>query len=227
MLITIPDLLDADALARVRQIVMSADWVDGNVTSGIQSALQKRNRQLPENSAAAREAGGIILDALGRAPLFIAAALPFKVFPPLFNSYEGGEAFGVHVDNAIRVRSGTEFRIRSDLSATVFLEDPDAYDGGELVIEEQFGTQQVKLPAGHMVLYPASSLHRVAPVTRGRRVASFFWIQSMVRDGEARRSLFELDTAIQAVAQDRGQNDPQIIRLTGVYHNLLRRWATT
>ena len=227
MMIAIPELLDAETLARVRAIIDAAEWVDGNVTSGYQSALAKRNMQLPEDSAAAREAGSLILDALGRAPLFIAAALPLKVYPPLFNSYEVGQTFGVHIDNAIRIQRGSEFRIRSDLSATVFLEDPDAYDGGELTIEDQFGVQQVKLPAGHMILYPASSLHRVEPVTRGKRTASFFWIQSMVRDGEARRSLFELDTAIQSIAQDRGHSDAAIIQLTGVYHNLLRRWSTT
>lgn len=225
MMIQIPDVLDAARLAEVRALIDAADWIDGNATSGHQSALAKRNLQLPEDSDAARRAGAIILDALGRVPLFIAAALPLKIFPPLFNSYEGGQGFDVHVDNAVRIQRGTDFRIRSDLSATLFLEDPQAYDGGELVVEDQFGAQAVKLPAGHMILYPASSLHKVEPVTRGRRIASFFWIQSMVRDGEARRSLFELDTAIQTIAQDRGQTDPAIIQLTGVYHNLLRRWA--
>ncbi|MBW6527902.1 Fe2+-dependent dioxygenase [Sphingomonas sp. RHCKR7] len=225
MLIAIPDVLDAAALARVRAIIDAGEWVDGNVTSGLQSALAKRNRQLPEDSAAAREAGGMILDALGRTPLFVAAALPLKVFPPLFNRYAGGEDFGLHVDNAIRMKRGTDFRLRSDLSATLFLEDPAAYDGGELVIEDQFGPQSVKLPAGHLVLYPASSLHRVTPVTRGERVASFFWLQSMVRDDGERRTLFELDRAIQAVATDRGQGDAAVVQLTGVYHNLLRRWA--
>jgi PKHD-type hydroxylase len=225
MLISIPAVLDAAGVARLRAVIDAADWVDGNVTSGPQSALAKRNTQIPEDSAAAREAGAIVLDALGRSPLFFAAALPLKIFPPLFNSYEGGEAFGVHVDNAVRIRRESEFRLRSDLSATLFLEDPGAYDGGELVIETQFGAQAAKLPAGHMLLYPSSSLHRVEPVTRGRRVASFCWIQSMIRDTEARRTLFELDSAIQAVAQDRGQDDAAVIQLTGVYHNLLRRWA--
>lgn len=225
MLIAIPDLLGADAVAQVRALIDVGDWVDGNITSGHQSALAKRNRQLPEESAAARQAGAIVLEALGRSPLFIAAALPLKIFPPLFNSYEGGEAFDVHVDNAVRIQRGTDFRVRSDLSATLFLEDPDAYDGGELTVEGQFGAQRIKLPAGHMVLYPSSSLHRVEPVTRGRRLASFFWIQSMVRDGEARRNLFELDIAIQTIAQDRGHDDRAIIQLTGVYHNLLRRWG--
>lgn len=225
MMIEVPAVLDAQGVARLRAIIDAGEWVDGNVTSGHQSALAKRNTQLPEDSAAAREAGAIVLDALGRSPLFIAAALPLKIFPPLFNSYEGGENFAVHVDNAVRIKRDADFRVRADLSATLFLEDPDAYDGGELIAEGQFGAQAVKLPAGHMILYPSSSLHRVAPVTRGRRVASFFWIQSMVRDTEARRTLFELDTAVQAIAADRGQADPSIIQLTGVYHNLLRRWA--
>jgi PKHD-type hydroxylase len=224
-MIEIPELFDAAGVAHLRALIDAAEWVDGNVTSGHQSALAKRNTQLPEDSAAAREAGRLILDALARSQLFFAAALPLKIFPPLFNSYESGEAFDIHVDNAVRLKRSSEFRLRSDLSATLFLEDPEAYDGGELVVETQFGAQAVKLPAGHMVLYPSSSLHRVASVTRGRRVASFFWIQSMVRDTEARRTLFELDGAIQTIAQDRGQTDPAIIQLTGVYHNLLRRWA--
>lgn len=225
MLIAIPDVLDADGVERVRAVIDGAEWIDGNATSGPQSALAKRNHQLPEDGDAARNAGGIILDALAKVPLFVAAALPLKVFPPLFNRYEGGENFGIHVDNAIRLKRGTDFRIRSDLSATLFLDDPDNYEGGELVIEDLYGEQRVKLPAGHLVLYPASSLHRVTPVTRGVRTASFFWIQSMVRDDGARRILFDLDRAVQAVTLDRGQADPAVIQLTGVYHNLLRRWA--
>jgi PKHD-type hydroxylase len=225
MLIAIPDLLGPEQLAEVRAIVDAGDWIDGNATSGAQSALAKRNRQLAEGSQAAHRAGAIMLDALAAAPLFVAAALPLKVFPPLFNRYEGGEAFGAHVDTAIRIRRGSDFRIRSDLSATLFLDDPDGYDGGELVIEDQFGEQRIKLPAGHMVLYPASSVHRVEPVTRGRRTAAFFWIQSMIRDDGARRLLFELDDAVQSVAAANGQGDPAVIKLTGVYHNLLRRWA--
>jgi len=157
--------------------------------------------------------------------LFVAAALPLKVYPPLFNRYAGGDTFGAHVDSAIRIRRGSDFRVRSDLSATLFLSDPESYDGGELVIEDQFGEQRVKLPAGHMVLYPASSVHRVEPVTRGARVASFFWIQSMIRDDGARRILFELDQAVQDVAARLGQDDPAVVRLTGTYHNLLRKWA--
>lgn len=225
MLTVIPDLLQADDVAAIRSLIEAAEWVDGNVTSGHQSALAKRNLQLPEDAPEARQAGQMILDALGKSPLFIAAALPLKVFPPLFNSYAGGQSFGVHVDNAVRIQAGTGFRVRSDLSVTLFLEDPAHYDGGELTIETQFGVQQVKLPAGHAVLYPSSSLHRVEPVTRGRRLASFFWLQSMVRDDGARQTLFDLDSSIQALATELGQDHAQVIRLTGVYHNLLRRWA--
>lgn len=225
MLTVIPELLDPATVQRIRTLIDAAQWIDGNVTSGHQSALAKRNMQLPEDAPEARQAGQIILEALGRSPLFIAAALPLKIFPPLFNSYEGGQAFGVHVDNAVRVQAGTGFRVRSDLSMTVFLEDPQSYDGGELTVETNFGVQRVKLPAGHAVLYPSSSLHRVEPVTRGRRIASFFWLQSMVRDDAARQMMFDLDSSIQALAVDLGHDNVQVIRLTGVYHNLLRRWA--
>lgn len=227
MMIVIPGVLDADTLDRCRAMALAADWVDGNVTSGAQSALAKRNLQLPEGSPAAQEMGGIILDALGRTPLFIAAALPLKVFPPLFNRYGGGGHFDTHIDNAIRIQRSTNFRVRTDLSATLFLSGPEEYDGGELVVEDLFGTQSVKLAAGDMILYPASSLHHVTPVTRGERIASFFWIQSMVRDDGERRTLFDLDSAIQGIAAERGQSDRQVIALTGVYHNLLRRWADT
>jgi PKHD-type hydroxylase len=226
MMLAIPDLLDKEGVARVRAIVDAGEWIDGNATSGHQSALAKKNEQLAEDSQAAKEAGRLVLDALGRSPLFIAAALPLKIFPPLFNRYQGGEAFGTHIDNAMRIHRASEFRVRSDLSATLFLEDPDAYQGGELVVEDSAaGANAVKLPAGHLLLYPASSLHRVEPVIEGARVAAFFWVQSMVRDDGARTILFDLDRAIQAVAADRGQDDREVIRLTGVYHNLLRRWA--
>ena len=225
MLIAIPGLLDASGVARVRGIVDGGEWVDGNVTSGPQAALAKKNEQLVEASAAAREAGGIVLDALGKSPLFIAAALPLKIFPPLFNRYAGGHEFGIHVDNAVRIQRGSEFRVRSDLSITVFLEDPGEYEGGELLVEGQFGAQSVKLPAGDAILYPSSSLHKVTPVTRGCRVASFFWIQSMVRDDGARRLLFDLDSAVQRLAGQLGQDDRSVVELTGVYHNLLRRYA--
>lgn len=225
MMISIPDLLDADAVTHVRQIIDAAEWVDGNVTSGSQSALAKKNEQLPEGSVAAREAGAIILKALGNSPLFFAAALPLKVYPPLFNRYGEGQTFGTHVDNAIRIQRGSDFRLRSDLSVTVFLADPDSYDGGVLVVEDHFGTQQVRLPAGHAVVYPSSSLHHVTPVTRGTRVASFFWLQSMVRDTEARRLLLGLDQSIQRLTGQLGGADRSVIELTGTYHNLLRRWA--
>lgn len=225
MLIAIPGLLDASGVARVRAIIDGGEWVDGNVTSGPQAALAKKNEQLAEASPAAREAGAIVLDALGKSPLFIAAALPLKIFPPLFNRYAGGQEFGIHVDNAVRIQRGSDFRVRSDLSMTVFLEDPAEYDGGELLIEGQFGAQSVKLPAGDGILYPSSSLHKVTRVTRGCRVASFFWLQSMVRDEAARRALFELDTAVQRLAGHLGQDDRSVVELTGVYHNLLRRWA--
>lgn len=225
MMISIPDLLDADAVARVRTIIDAAEWIDGNATSGSQSALAKRNEQLPEGSAAAREAGAILLEALGNSPLFFAAALPLKVFPPLFNRYGEGQTFDTHVDNAVRIQRGSDFRLRSDLSVTVFLEDPDSYDGGVLVVEDHFGSHQVKLPAGHAVVYPSSSLHHVTPVTRGTRVASFFWLQSMVRDTEARRLLFGLDQSIQRLTGQLGGADRSVIELTGTYHNLLRRWA--
>ncbi len=225
MMLAIPDLLDKDGVARVRALIDAGEWGDGNATSGHQSALAKRNQQLPEDSGAAREAGRLVLEALGRSALFIAAALPLKIFPPLFNRYQGGEAFGTHIDNAVRIHRAGEFRVRTDLSATLFLEEPEAYQGGELVVEDNLGAQAVKLPAGHLLLYPASSLHRVEPVTEGARVASFFWVQSMVRDDGARSILFDLDRSIQAIAGERGQDDREVIRLTGVYHNLLRRWA--
>jgi PKHD-type hydroxylase len=225
MMLAIPDLLDKEGVARVRTIIDAGDWQDGNVTSGHQSALAKNNAQLPEDGRAAKEAGALVLDALGKSPLFIAAALPLKIFPPLFNRYQGGEAFGTHIDNAVRIHRATGFRVRSDLSATLFLEEPDAYEGGELLVEDNISAGAVKLPAGHLLLYPASSLHRVEPVTKGARVASFFWVQSMVRDDGARAILFDLDQAIQALAADRGHADKEVIRLTGVYHNLLRRWA--
>ena len=225
MLISVPDLLDVEGVARVRGIIDAAEWIDGNATSGSQSALAKVNEQLPEGSPAAREAGAIILDALGNSPLFFAAALPLKVFPPLFNRYGEGQTFGTHVDNAIRIQRGSNFRLRSDLSVTVFLEDPDTYDGGVLVIEDHYGPQQVKLPAGHAVVYPSSSLHHVTPVTRGTRTASFFWLQSMVRDAGARRMLFDLDQSVQRLTSQLGGTDRSVIELTGLYHNLLRRWA--
>ncbi|GGE88243.1 Fe2+-dependent dioxygenase [Sphingomonas prati] len=225
MMRAIPDILSPQAVADLRARLLAADWIDGNATSGAQSALAKRNRQLPEDSPVAADLGGQVLDALGRSPLFVAAALPLKVYPPLFNAYSGGEAFGTHVDAAIRIRRGSDFRIRSDLSATLFLSDPDDYDGGELVIEGGLAPQRIKLPAGHMLLYPANTLHRVEPVTRGTRHAAFFWIQSMVRDLAARTMLFDLDQSIQALGAALDPGHAELVRLTGLYHNLLRRWA--
>ncbi len=225
MLLTIPDLLSKVQVAQCRTALDQAEWVDGNVTSGPQSALAKNNRQIPEGSPVARQVGDLIQDALGASPLFIAAALPLKVFPPLFNRYDSGQAFGTHVDNAIRHLRGTNFRIRSDLSATLFLSEPEEYDGGELTVEDTYGVQRVKLAAGDLVLYPSTSLHHVTPVTRGARVSSFFWIQSMVRDDGQRTLLFQMDTAIQQLVAELGNADDRVISLTGVYHNLLRRWA--
>jgi PKHD-type hydroxylase len=224
MLIAIPDVLTAEQVTRARQLLNETDWVDGRITAGHQSARAKDNAQLPEDSPLARQLGDMILTALGQNPLFISAALPLRVFPPLFNRYAGGQSFGTHVDNAIRQITGTPHRIRTDLSATLFFANPDEYDGGELNVEDTYGTQSIKLPAGHMILYPSTSLHHVRPVTRGARVASFFWIQSMIRDDGQRTLLFDLDSAIQRLNVD-SPNHPSAVQLTGVYHNLMRRWA--
>jgi PKHD-type hydroxylase len=224
MLLQIPDVLTPEQVAHARHRLESAGWVDGRVTAGHQSSVVKDNLQLPEDHPVARELGDMILDALQRNALFVSAALPLRVFPPLFNSYRGGQSFGNHVDNAIRQISGTPLRIRTDLSATLFLAEPEDYDGGELVVEDTYGVHSVKLPAGHAVLYPATSLHHVRPVTRGARLASFFWIQSMLRDDADRTLLFDLDTAIQRLTIDLPQH-PAAVQLTAVYHNLLRRWA--
>lgn len=225
MILHIEKLLDGAAVARFQQALADAPWADGKVTAGYQSAIAKRNLQLPEESAAARELGAAIEAGLARSLLFQAAALPARVFPPLFNRYEGGHDFGTHVDNAIRVVPRTGERVRTDLSATLFLADPADYDGGELLIEDVYGAQSVKLPAGDMILYPATSLHRVAPVTRGARVASFFWIQSLIREDAQRGILFDMDMAIQRLRADVGDAHPSLVTLTGCYHNLLRRWA--
>jgi PKHD-type hydroxylase len=225
MMLKIEQVLDAAGVARVREIIDAGPWVDGNETSGHQSRLAKRNQQLRQNCEGAAQAGRIVLDALGQAPEFIAAALPLKVFPPLFNRYQGGDEFGAHVDNSIRQVKGTEFRIRSDLSCTLFLEPPEAYEGGELIVEDLFGEHRVKLAAGDMVLYPASSVHQVTPVTRGVRTACFFWLQSMVRDNGEREQLYRLDRSIRALSEEHGGTDPVVVDLTSLYHNLMRRWA--
>jgi PKHD-type hydroxylase len=223
MLLQIPELLTRDEVAQARQLLDSAEWIDGRITAGHQSALAKDNLQLPEDHPVGRQLGGVILSALQRNPLFVSAALPLRVFPPLFNRYQAGQSFGNHVDNAIRQVTGTAARIRTDVSATLFLADPSEYDGGELMVEDTYGVHSVKLPAGHLVLYPSTSLHNVRPVTRGARIASFFWIQSMVRDDGERTLLFDLDSAIQQVAGDAANQ--AAVQLTAVYHNLLRRWA--
>jgi PKHD-type hydroxylase len=224
MLLHVPGVLTGEQVSRVRQMIDQAEWVDGRVTAGPQSARTKQNLQLPEDSPAARQTGELILAALQRSALFMSAALPLKVYPPMFNRYAGGHSFGSHVDNSIRQVPGTPHRVRTDLSATLFLADPGDYDGGELVAEDTYGVHRVKLPAGDMVLYPSTSLHHVTPVTRGERIASFFWIQSLVRDDGRRTLLFEMDTAIQRLARDVPDHQ-STVQLTGVYHNLLRQWA--
>ena len=224
MLIQIPDVLSAEEVLHARRLLDGAEWVDGRVTAGHQSAKAKDNVQIPEGHPVGRELGGVIVSALQRNPLFLTAALPLHVFPPLFNRYSGGQSFGNHVDNAIRQIAGTAHRIRTDLSATLFFSAPDEYDGGELVIEDTYGVHSVKLPPGHLVLYPSTSLHYVRPVTRGARTCSFFWIQSMVRDDGDRTLLFDLDSAIRSLNQTDTHN-PVAVSLTGVYHNLLRKWA--
>lgn len=228
MLLAIPDVLDATQVAEFRTALDGADWADGRITAGHQSAQAKDNAQLPEGSPVARALGEQLLAALARNSTFFAAALPKRIYPPLFNRYAGGQSFDWHVDNAVRYdrsRGGVD-PVRTDLSATLFLADPDDYDGGDLEIEDTYGTQRIKLPAGHMVLYPGTSLHRVLPVTRGARVASFFWMQSMVRDDARRRMLFELDVSIRQLTAELRDHDA-LVRLTGVYHNLLRQWAET
>lgn len=224
MILTIPEVLTAAQVKEAREILDRAEWIDGKVTAGYQSAQVKDNMQIPENSPAARQIGDMILAALGKNPHFLAAALPARVFPPLFNKYSGGQAFGTHVDNAIRQVPGTPLRIRTDLSATLFLTDPKDYEGGELTVEDTYGIQSVKLPAGHMVLYPATSLHHVKAVTSGARVSSFFWIQSLVRDDGHRTILYDLDLAIQRISRDYPAHASGV-QLTGVYNNLLRQWA--
>ncbi|OZI22775.1 Fe2+-dependent dioxygenase [Bordetella genomosp. 7] len=224
MLIHIAEVFSAEEAAQIRRRLQEADWVDGRATAGHQSAQVKRNRQLPEQHPLAQELGNQILQRLSANNLFMSAALPCKIFPPLFNRYEGGEAFGYHVDNAVRAVPGSSERVRTDLSATLFFSDPASYDGGELVVDDTYGPRAVKLPAGHMVLYPGTSLHKVNPVTRGARISAFFWMQSLVREDSQRALLLDMDVAIQRLNQD-AAGHPSIVQLTGVYHNLLRRWA--
>jgi PKHD-type hydroxylase len=224
MLLTIPDVLTAAEVTEARAALDAAEWVDGKVTAGYQAQSVKQNLQLPEGHPAAVKLGEMVLAGLARSPLFRSAALPLRVFPPMFNRYMGGGQFGTHVDTAIRAMASTGQRIRADVSATLFFSGPEEYDGGELIVEDTYGAHKVKLPAGHMVLYPSTSLHKVTAVTRGTRLASFFWIQSMIRNDGDRAILYDLDTAIQRVAKELPEN-PVGVQLTGVYHNLLRRWA--
>lgn len=225
MLLAIPDVLSPLQVKEARDILDQADWVDGRVTAGHQAVKAKDNMQLPQDSLAARQLGDMILKALSQNPLFVSAALPLKVYPPMFNRYSGGQSFGTHVDNAIRHAAGGA-PIRTDLSATLFFAGPEEYDGGELCIEDTYGVKSVKLPAGHMILYPSTSLHHVKPVTRGARVCSFFWMQSMVRDDAKRTIMFDLDSTIQRITREHPDSAHAVV-LTGIYHNLLRQWAET
>jgi PKHD-type hydroxylase len=225
MLICIPDVLSKVDVAEFRAVMDAVDWEDGRSTAGSQSAEVKKNEQLPPNGEVSRKLGERIIKALAANPLFVSAAIPRHIFPPLFNRYGIGQHFGVHVDNAVRGDHLTGMRIRTDLSVTLFLSEPDEYDGGELIVEDYYGSHEVKLSAGQLVLYPATSLHTVTPVTRGARVASFFWLQSMIRDAHARSMIFDLDNAIQGLVERLGRNDPEVVKLSGLYHNLIRYWA--
>jgi PKHD-type hydroxylase len=227
MLLHVRHVLDRAELGRLRDGLVGAPWVDGRVTAGVQSAAAKQNEQLPQDCEAARTGQQIVMAALNRHDVFFSAALPKRVFPPLFNRYAGSaNAFGNHVDNAVRfVPGGQAERVRTDISCTLFLSEPDEYDGGELVVEDTFGAQRIKLGAGDMVLYPGTSVHRVEPVTRGARIASFFWVESMVRSDEQRRLLYDMDMHLMRLRGSIGEADPAVVGLTGTYHNLLRLWA--
>jgi PKHD-type hydroxylase len=227
MLVCVPNVLSKADVADFRHIMDQSEWEDGRSTAGAQSALVKRNEQLPPDSEVARTLGNRIVSALTANPRFLSAAIPLHIFPPLFNRYAASDNhhFGIHVDNAVRGDRLTGLRIRTDLSVTLFLAEPDEYDGGELVIEDTYGSHEVKLQAGDLVLYPASSLHLVTPVTRGVRTSSFFWLQSMIRDTHARSLIYDLDTAIQALVERLGRDDSETVKLTGIYHNLIRQWA--
>jgi len=229
MLIVIPQVFPKETVREIRAVLDSAEWIDGKVTAGHQSATAKFNSQIPETHPVAKQVGGMILQALGLNPLFRSVALPLQVFPPLFNRYAGGQTFGTHVDNAIRAHGPTGGRIRTDLSCTLFFSEPEEYDGGELVVEDTYGSKNIKLAAGDMILYPSTSLHHVTAVTRGARVSSFFWLQSMIRQDAQRAILFDLDTSIQRLSASThaGSEDVKssVVQLTGVYHNLLRQWA--
>src|SRR5688500_12089394 len=224
MLLALPNVLTPAQVAEARELLGAAEWVDGRATAGHQGARVKDNEQLPIDHPAGRQLGEMILRALNANPLFMSAALPLHILPPMFNRYPGGQTFGTHVDGSVRIMPGSGHRIRTDVSATLFLASPEEYDGGELVIEYTYGSKGVKLPAGQMILYPATSLHHVTPVTRGTRLCSFFWIQSMIRDDGRRALLFDMDVAIQRLGAENATH-PSVVSLTGVYHNLLRQWA--
>ncbi len=225
MLICVPEVLSKSEVAHCRRVMAAAEWEDGRATCGAQSATVKDNAQLPGSSPASIELADLVLDALSRSALFLSAAVPLRIVPPLFSRYGSGQSFGVHVDNAIRGIPGTSVRIRTDLSCTLFLAEPDEYDGGELTVETRYGVQEVKLPAGDLVLYPSTSLHRVQPISRGNRYVSFFWLQSMIREDGDRTLLFDLDQTIQDLAAEKGVEDEACVRLTGIYHNFVRRLA--
>lgn len=224
MLLAIPNVLSPDQVTEARRALDSAEWIDGRATAGHQGARVKDNQQLPVDHPVARQVGDAILRALSANPLFMSAALPLHILPPMFNRYSGGQTFGTHVDGSIRIVPGSGRRIRTDLSATLFFAGPEEYDGGDLVVEDTYGSKSVKLPAGHMILYPSTSLHQVTPITRGTRLCSFFWIQSMIRDDGRRSLLFDMDVAIQRLGAENATH-PSVVSLTGVYHNLLRQWA--
>lgn len=227
MLVTIPDVLKAEDVARIRRVLESTDWVDGSATAGDQALKVKKNLQVPVDSPVAQELGQIVLRALAESATFMTAALPLRVLPPMFNRYDVGMTFGAHVDGSIRAIPGSGQRMRTDISSTLFLTPPEDYDGGELVVHDTYGTHTVKLPAGHMVVYPATSMHSVTPVTRGSRWASFFWTQSMVKDDWRRHMLYDLDMSIMSIRARLPDNDPAVVGLTAHYHNLVRAWAET
>jgi PKHD-type hydroxylase len=225
MIVRIPGLIGKDLVAQCREVLEKTPWVDGRITAGVQSARTKNNLQVPETSEEARALGEIILGALGRNEAFVSAALPLRVFPPLFNRYDAGMRFGPHVDNAIRFSAAGGVRFRTDVSATLFLTEPEEYDGGELIIQDTFGEHAIKLGAGDLIIYPAVSVHRVEPVTRGARWSSFFWLQSMIRDDGQRALLYDLDRSISGARAALSDDHHTVVELTAVYHNLVRRWA--
>ena len=227
MIIPIPEVFNSDQVRQIRQYIEQGAWQDGRATAGGQAVSVKNNQQLDEHAELTRQLSDAVLDALARSPLFISAALPLKIYPPMFNRYGVGETYGLHVDNAVRVIPGTPTRIRTDLSATLFLSDPDEYEGGELRIEDKFGSHTVKLNAGDLILYPSTSLHKVEPVRKGVRIASFFWLQSMIRQHEQRDVLFDLDQSIQSLTQQLGSEHADVMRLSGTYQSLIQQWADT